>query len=71
MQISKYLIATLREAPAEAEIISHQLMLRAGMIRKIASGIYTWLPMGLRVLRKVEAIVRALAGVGTLGSIRT
>ncbi|MGK0296840.1 MAG: prolyl-tRNA synthetase [Gammaproteobacteria bacterium] len=58
MQISKYLIATLREAPAEAEIISHQLMLRAGMIRKIASGIYTWLPMGLRVLRKVEAIVR-------------
>ena len=58
MQISKYLIATLREAPAEAEIISHQLMLRAGMIRRIASGIYTWLPMGLRVLRKVEAIVR-------------
>lgn len=58
MQISKYLIATLREAPAEAEIISHQLMLRAGMIRKIASGIYTWLPMGLRILRKVEAIVR-------------
>jgi prolyl-tRNA synthetase len=58
MQISKYLIATLREAPAEAEIISHQLMLRAGMIRQIASGIYTWLPMGLRVLRKVEAIVR-------------
>jgi len=58
MQISKYLIATLREAPAEAEIISHQLMLRAGMIRRIASGIYTWLPMGLRVLRKVEAIIR-------------
>jgi prolyl-tRNA synthetase len=53
MRISKYLIATLREAPAEAEIISHQLMLRAGMIRRIASGIYTWLPMGLRVLRKV------------------
>ncbi len=58
MQISKYLIATLRESPAETEIISHQLMLRAGMIRKIASGIYTWLPMGLRVLRKVEAIIR-------------
>ncbi len=58
MHISKYLIATLREAPAEAEIISHQLMLRAGMIRRIASGIYTWLPMGLRVLRKVEAIIR-------------
>lgn len=58
MRISQYLIATLREAPAEAEIISHQLMLRAGMIRKIASGIYTWLPLGLRVLRKVEAIIR-------------
>ena len=58
MQISKFLIATLREATAEAEIISHQLMLRAGMIRRIASGIYTWLPMGLRVLRKVEAIIR-------------
>jgi len=58
MRISKYLIATLREAPAEAEIISHQLMLRAGMIRRIASGIYTWLPMGLRVLRKVEGIIR-------------
>ncbi len=58
MRISQYLIATLREAPSEAEIISHQLMLRAGMIRKIASGIYTWLPLGLRVLRKVEAIIR-------------
>ncbi|MCK5433241.1 MAG: proline--tRNA ligase [Gammaproteobacteria bacterium] len=58
MRISQYLIATLREAPSEAEIISHQLMLRAGMIRRIASGIYTWLPMGLRVLRKVEAIIR-------------
>jgi len=58
MRVSKYLIATLREAPAEAEIISHQLMLRAGMIRRIASGIYTWLPMGLRVLRKVEGIIR-------------
>ncbi len=58
MRTSQYLIATLREAPSEAEIISHQLMLRAGMIRKIASGIYTWLPMGLRVLRKVEAIIR-------------
>lgn len=58
MQVSKYLIATLREAPAEAEIISHQLMLRSGMIRRVASGIYTWLPMGLRVLRKVEGIIR-------------
>ncbi len=58
MRISKYLIATLREVPAETEIISHQLMLKAGMIRKVASGIYTWLPMGLRVLRKIEAIIR-------------
>ncbi len=59
MRVSRLLLPTLREAPADAEIISHQLMLRAGMIRKLASGIYTWLPLGLRVLRKVEAIVRA------------
>ena len=52
------MLATLREAPADAEIISHQLMLRAGMIRKLAAGIYTWLPLGLRVLRKVETIIR-------------
>jgi prolyl-tRNA synthetase len=52
------LIPTLRDAPADAEIISHQLMLRAGMIRKQASGIYTWLPLGLRVLRKIEQIIR-------------
>lgn len=58
MRASKFLLATLKETPAEAEVISHQLMLRAGMIRKLASGLYTWLPMGLRVLRKVEAIVR-------------
>ncbi|HMM75481.1 MAG TPA: proline--tRNA ligase [Gammaproteobacteria bacterium] len=58
MRISKLLLPTLRETPAEAEVISHQLMLRAGMIRQLASGIYTWLPLGLRVLRKVEAIVR-------------
>ena len=58
MQTSRFLLATLREAPADAEIVSHQLMLRAGMIRQIAAGIYTWLPLGLRVLRKVEAIVR-------------
>lgn len=58
MRLSHYLLATLREAPADAEVISHQLMLRAGMIRKLAAGIYTWLPLGLRVLRKVEAIVR-------------
>ncbi|HIF50043.1 MAG TPA: proline--tRNA ligase [Thiotrichaceae bacterium] len=58
MKTSQLLMATLREAPADAEIASHQLMLRAGMIRQLASGIYTWLPLGLRVLRKVEAIVR-------------
>jgi len=58
MRTSQYLVSTLKETPADAEIISHQLMLRAGMIRREASGMYTWLPTGLRVLRKVEAIVR-------------
>jgi prolyl-tRNA synthetase len=58
MRTTKYLLATLRETPAEAETISHKLMLRAGMIRKLTSGIYTWLPFGLRVLKKVENIVR-------------
>lgn len=58
MRASRYLIATQKETPADAEIISHQLMLRAGMIRKLAAGLYTWLPVGLRVLRKVERIVR-------------
>jgi len=58
MRASQVLIATLKETPADAEIVSHQLMLRAGLIRRLASGLYTWLPMGLRVLRKVEAIVR-------------
>ncbi len=58
MRASQYLIATLKETPADAEVISHQLMLRAGMIRKLASGLYTWLPMGLRTLRKVESIIR-------------
>ena len=58
MKTSQLLTATLREAPADAEVASHQLMLRAGMIRQLAAGIYTWLPLGLRVLRKVEAIVR-------------
>ncbi|MGD8576078.1 MAG: proline--tRNA ligase [Thiohalophilus sp.] len=58
MRTSQLLLSTLKETPADAEIISHQLMLRAGMIRKLASGLYTWLPMGLRVLRKVEAIIR-------------
>lgn len=58
MRSSRFLIATLKETPADAEVISHQLMLRAGMIRKMASGLYNWLPLGLRVLRKVERIVR-------------
>lgn len=58
MRASQYFIATQREVPAEAEVISHQLMLRAGMIRKLASGLYNWLPTGLRVLQKVEQIVR-------------
>lgn len=58
MRASQYLIATVKETPADAEIISHQLMLRAGMIRRLASGLYTWLPLGLRVLRKVEQVVR-------------
>jgi len=58
MRTSQYLLSTLKETPADAEVISHQLMLRAGMIRKLASGLYTWLPTGLRVLRKVETIVR-------------
>jgi prolyl-tRNA synthetase len=58
MKTSQFHLFTTRETPAEAEIISHQLMLRCGMIRKLTSGIYTWSPLGLRVLRKVEAIVR-------------
>ncbi|MEC8588423.1 MAG: proline--tRNA ligase [Pseudomonadota bacterium] len=58
MRASNYLLATLKETPADAEVLSHQLMLRAGMIRKLASGLYTWLPLGTRVLRKVSQIVR-------------
>ena len=58
MRFSQLLIPTLKETPAEAEVISHKLMLRAGLIRKLSSGIYTWLPLGLRVLRKVERIIR-------------
>ncbi len=59
MRASLYPLATLRDTPNDAEVISHQLMLRAGMIRKLATGLYTWLPTGLRVLRKVERIIRA------------
>src|SRR4030067_963149 len=58
MRLSRFLLPPARETPAEAETISHQLMLRAGMIRKLAAGVYSWLPLGLRVLRKVEGIVR-------------
>ena len=58
MRVSQFFISTLKEAPAEAELPSHKLMLRAGYIKKLASGLYTWMPLGLRVLRKVENIVR-------------
>lgn len=58
MRVSRFPLFTLKETPADAEVISHQLMLRAGLIRKLAAGLYTWLPLGLRVLRKVEAVVR-------------
>ena len=69
MRTSKYLVSTLKETPNDAEIISHQLMLRAGMIRKLASGLYTWLPTGLRVLRKVENIIRQ--EIDNAGAIET
>ena len=58
MRVSRLFLSTLKEAPAEAELISHRLMLRAGLIRRLASGLYTWLPLGLRVVRRVEAVVR-------------
>ena len=58
MRASRFFISTLKEAPSDAEIVSHRLMLRAGLIRRLAGGIYTWMPLGLKVLRKVEAIVR-------------
>ncbi len=58
MRVSQFFLSTLREAPADAEIVSHQLMLRAGIIRRLAGGIFTWMPLGLRIVRKVEAIVR-------------
>jgi len=58
MRVSQFFITTLKEAPAEAELISHQLMLRAGLIRRLGSGLYTWMPLGLRILRKIENIIR-------------
>src|SRR5262245_29337455 len=58
MRVSRFYLSTLKEAPAEAEVISQKLMLRSGMIKKLGSGIYTWMPLGLLTLRKVEAIIR-------------
>lgn len=58
MRLSRYLLATVKETPADAEVVSHQLMLRAGMIRRLAAGLYSWLPLGLRILHKAKAIVR-------------
>ena len=58
MRVTQFFISTLKEAPSDAEVVSHKLMLRAGLIRRLTSGIYSWMPLGLRVLRKVEAIVR-------------
>src|SRR5438105_10962927 len=58
MRARQYYLFTLKEAPQEAELASHKLMLRAGLLRRLGSGLYTWMPLGVRVLRKVEAIVR-------------
>jgi len=58
MRSSRHFISTIKEAPADAELVSHRLMIRAGMVRRLAAGIYTWMPVGLRVVRKIEAIVR-------------
>src|SRR6476646_542216 len=58
MKASRFFVSTLKEAPTDAEVASHRLMMRAGMIKKLGAGIYTYMPMGLRVIRKVEAIVR-------------
>ncbi|HMW31171.1 MAG TPA: proline--tRNA ligase [Plasticicumulans sp.] len=67
MRVSRFPLYTVKETPADAEVISHKLMLRAGLIRKIAAGVYTWMPLGLRVLRKVEAVVREeMNGIGCL-----
>lgn len=70
MRASQFFLSTLKEAPSEAELASHRLMLRAGLIRRLASGLYTWMPLGLRVLRKVEAVVRqemnAIGGIELL-----
>jgi prolyl-tRNA synthetase len=58
MRMSRLLVRTLREAPADAEVVSHQLLVRGGFIRRLASGVYTFLPLGLRVLHRIEAVIR-------------
>ena len=58
MKASQFFISTLKEAPAEAEIISHKLMIRGGLIRRLGSGLYTWMPLGLKILKKIETIIR-------------
>ncbi|HIM43183.1 MAG TPA: proline--tRNA ligase, partial [Rhodospirillales bacterium] len=58
MRLSQYFLPTLKETPSEAQIVSHRLMLRAGMIRQSSAGIYSWLPLGFRVMKKIEQIVR-------------
>ena len=58
MRVRHYFLATQKEVPSDAVVVSHRLMVRAGMIRKLASGLYSWLPLGVRVLRKVETIIR-------------
>ena len=58
MRLTQFFLNTLREAPSEAELKSHQLMIRAGLIKKLGSGLYSWMPLGLRVLRKIESIIR-------------
>ena len=58
MRVSRFFISTLKEAPSDAEVVSHRLMLRAGLIKRLTSGVYTWMPLGLRVLRRVEAVIR-------------
>jgi prolyl-tRNA synthetase len=58
MRASKFFLSTLKEAPADAELVSQRLMLRAGLVRRLAAGIYSWMPLGLRVLKKVETIIR-------------
>ena len=66
MRVSQFFLSTLKEAPAEAELVSHKLMLRAGLIKKLGSGLYSWMPLGLRVLRKVErpSLAELLASIG-------